>query len=79
MVIWKLVGGKSINRFFFIQYELLFTTSRSLSKKFSTLCTNNTNNNLTLIDMHSVFISIDPICNTLLIMQYINSYEIFQL
>ena len=61
---------------FFILYELLFTTSRPLSKKFSTLCTNN---NLTLIDMHNVFISIDPICNTLLIMQYINSYEMFQL
>ena len=47
-----------------------------LSKKFSSLCTYN---NLTLIDMHNVFIIIDPICNTLLIMQYINSYEMFQL
>ena len=37
------------------------------------------NNNLTLIDMQSVFMSINPICNTLLIMQHINSYEMFQL
>ena len=42
-------------------------------------CTLCANNNLTLIDMHNVYISIDPICNTLLIMQYINSYEMFQL
>ena len=40
-------------------------------------CTLCTNNNLTL--MHNVFISIDPIGNTLLIMQYINSCEMFQL
>ena len=44
-------------------------------KKISTLCTNK---NKTLIDMHNVFISIDPICNTLFIMQCINSYEMFQ-
>ena len=29
--------------------------------------------------MHNIFMSIDPICNILLIMQYINSYEMFQL
>ena len=47
-----------------------------MSKKFPTLCARN---NLTLIDMHNVFMSVDPICNTLLNMQYINNYEMFQL
>ena len=46
----------------------------SLSKKFPTLCANN---NLTLTDMHNILMSIDLICNVLLVMLYINSYEMF--
>ena len=76
MVIWKLVGGKFINCFLYSMNFYLLQVGLCQKKFTTSLCTNN---NLTLINMHNVFISIYPICNTLLIMQYINSYEMFQL